>query len=331
MDAPIYFHVPSVRPAILSFLSRWFIHAIEARAGDSAIKEIKQLAKKEGKSEAGKRLKKIAGHLKTRNLLGKDHVEREIHFVIADNAAFYLEKPVEETHTPEALHLANVLNAIGNKYGVFVHYITPTEMKTLFPSPLPDTHHFVLNYEGKPKVSPGAACNIALSYTSAHNEKKYGAGSTIMFFKVDDDLTPPIGKTEWEASKQMRNFFVDQQLLEKKQAYPRAGYTGYTWNQQEERWKRGGQEHHDWPPLVGKLENLSWYSTGAGEQCIHVKMQLAGSPNYLIHAGGKKAYDIRLDKIGSRMPRQNGNKVYTVQNAPEEFIKEVMRKSGIRE
>ncbi len=129
---PLYVYIPSVRPSIIGCLSKWFVHAVEARSGKerwgAAV-----LARKASKS-AGKEIKtpleKIARLLEKRTPQN-ERFASEIHFVVVDNAAYYHEKPVQQTHTPQAVTLARELNKIGNPRGVFVHYITPNELKAV--------------------------------------------------------------------------------------------------------------------------------------------------------------------------------------------------------
>ncbi|MBI5224243.1 hypothetical protein HY989_00055 [Candidatus Micrarchaeota archaeon] len=213
MEAPLYVYFPSVRPIVSNTVAKWFVHAIEARGKPELIPNLLAESEKKGVSEGtSKILKGIARNLKNRQIIGNEEarIKREVHFVVADVAPFYYEKPASELHTGKFRELTQILNKIGNKSGVFVHHISSEEYRDAIPSKfilLGNNHpQFHLNMVSKIKSSPGAASNIALSYirSIANSHPSIGV------MRMDDDRFPQLFKMKWgEFPRSFRNFFHD--------------------------------------------------------------------------------------------------------------------------
>ncbi len=204
--------------------------------------------------------------LATRKLLGREKFGHEIHFVVADNAAFYNEVPVSKTHTPIATQLARYLNAVGNKHGVFVHYITPNEMKFIFPRELTEPHPLGhINGKNQLKTSPGAATNIALSYIRGYHHEKHRGLARAFLLRISDDVFPPTSKTVWgEEARQYRNFFLDQEkMFDGPISGSRKRYRGYD----DSSGRRLRKEISTFSFLVrfGDLRQFPYYGTAGSE------------------------------------------------------------------
>jgi len=322
---PLFIHIPSVRPLISESLSKWFVHAVEANAGGenagAVARRLSSLAQDLKLSTENRRLlSRIAERLKACNLFGEAS-GREIHFVVADNSAYYQGKPVQETHTPRALELARALNAVGNPYGVFIHYLTPDEFGELKPRALPEANDhplFHLDEAGNVKVGPGAASNIALSYIKALRGK-----GTAFVLRMNDDFFPSMGPFAWRGEKKThRNFFSDF-FAGRQGALSRVSYRGYF----DSTGERGNQARvSDFTALHTDLDYLRYYATHSNEDIGYAPGKSISVPDYLIHAGRKSTW-VHLDErnVFGKYP---GNGI--VSAAPESFVQAVLKRSGIK-
>ncbi len=242
MDS-IFIPIPSVRPRVMETTWRWYVHAFEAKANPDLLSELEARAKEKGVGprvkDALENLHRVLGN---RKMFQDTALPYDIHFVISDNSAYRSEKSVKETHTPDALRLVKILNSIGNKYGVYTHYITRDEMEQERPAldALKDGKHpqFVLNKNWRVKMSPGAARNFALSYISAFHTKYRGNSSKEYFITMDDDTYPHTGFVKWAENPRIRrNFFVDlKQSLDGNSELGNYGdYMGYDATRDERR------------------------------------------------------------------------------------------------
>ncbi|VVB67284.1 Uncharacterised protein [Candidatus Norongarragalina meridionalis] len=339
MEKPLrlYVHMPSVRPLVRESLARWFIHALEARASEGALTELDDAAKRTKSPEQRKILESMAGRLRKRNLLGKAAIPDEIHFVVADNTAYFLGKPVKQTHTPETQRFVRLLNAVGNRHGIFVHYITPVQMEAIKPKVLLDDGEFFHIGAHGPKLGPGGAKNVALSYIRTLHGKR----GVAYLLSVDDDMYPTLGGiTGGKTVGGYRNFFTDAYAMHSPFASGGSSYRGF--------FDCTGVRASDNPkPDLGMFladpRNMPLYSTEVDEDKKYLRGEQYKSrsthphvfykiPGYLINLGkettwgnseGLCPYD--LDVFG-KMPFSEDN---LAKNLGKKFVRSVLKTSGI--
>jgi hypothetical protein len=210
-EEPIYIHMPSIRPMVISTLKRWVMHALEAKVGERVLGDIELQRQKTGSARVKREMGWLSSRLSKRELLPGTKIGNDIHFVVVDNAALYKDKEVSQTHTPELNEFIRRINTFANRYGVFVHHISPHELrdirediktekwetthdergnaiekKTIFGEdeyqnrrhPLLTAHQSIPEEERGSNLNrygfdtgPGAASNIALSYIRGLHDK----------------------------------------------------------------------------------------------------------------------------------------------------------------
>ncbi|MEK6954804.1 MAG: hypothetical protein AABX01_07360 [Candidatus Micrarchaeota archaeon] len=326
---PFYIHIPSVRAEIIPTLSKWFVHAAEAKGiGESGFNQIIRTQKE---PLLGRQLKKIASHLKERgSASASEDFNADIHFVIADNSAYFHEKPIAETHTPNAVQLSNLLNNIGNSHGIFVHIITPAEMEMIMPpkKEILSRRHplFHADTKGNVKTSPGAATNIALSYIRTYHPTRYKGRA--YFLRVGDDTYPSLRKSYGN-----RNFFLDMKdHIEGRKSQNISGkYNGYNDNKGVRVRPNQGTfsrfiVRHQYPA------DMIYYQTVGDEDANYTTRphKTYFTPNYMYHGGRTTTLKTRpyKDTFGGYVKIWQDS-VEEVRPVKAEFIDAVMAKNGI--
>ncbi|MFH1750181.1 MAG: hypothetical protein ABH863_00725 [Candidatus Micrarchaeota archaeon] len=340
-DEPIYINIPSVRSSITPCLAKWFVHAIEAKAGNGIIPVIDEVAKSGIEESLRKGIIRIKSALEARRLVRSSPLSRDIHFVVVDNASYHWEKPIKELHTPHAIEFARLLNRIGNKYGVFVHYITRNEMETIHPSDeeiISREHplfHSSITFGGLPmiKTSPGAASNIGLAYIRGIHFRHYSGNA--LFIRRGDDMFPTVRRVKWETeTREFRNFFHDMESMLagnvnhrlKKEGYGQ--YGGYDDSRGVRVRKR---------PLLatgvrlGDPKKLTFYSTRKNEDMFYMYpgSRHYPTPSYLVHAGKHSTWDRTEYNSRTDFGKFGGYKTL-VEQAPSEFVGMVLKNSRVR-
>jgi hypothetical protein len=350
-EKPFYVHLPSVRPIAAKTLSYWFVHAIEARTNKA---EIKKVLMEAGRNAQGApkavvaRLnaveKALSARIKRRKTIAYGG---DIHLVVVDNASFFYDKPIRETHTPSALTLAAYLNKIGNRYGVYVHYITPAETKMLFPAGfgrktvIPYAHRDAKRV----RVGPGEGTNIALAYVAGFHERQYRGEAYLM--RASDDVFPSLNKvklysgnssavarafsrmTVFLKPSRHRNFFEDALKAIKGKTSYGGFYKGYRDNSGARIGRADRPMGIPFTIRVASPKELPFYGTEYNED-IHYSTDVPSfnAPPYLFHAGKISTYKMRT---GNRDERYFGDfwREKKVEPAGEEFVKRVALKSGL--
>ncbi|MFH0973610.1 MAG: hypothetical protein V1817_02365, partial [Candidatus Micrarchaeota archaeon] len=339
LDSPIYAMIPTVRKYILTSLPKWWTHAIEARGDENLIEELALHAK--GSSEPVKKaLMRVSEHLNRRKLLGSGKFGGEIHFVVVDSSAFYHEKPLNETHTPQAAELARALNEIGNKHGVFVHYVTSDDINILRESsehqksfgPWGDR---IQNFNpfwavtpglGRVFVGPGAAMNIALSYIRRLRERNNQRGE-INYWRIDDDLIPTERQVSWLGrAKAYRNVFLDQQEIFKG-VKARGRYSG--WSDYKHRRLRPDEplEGFYFKVYRGDPIKTPYYATTYSEDQRFQPRSGAFFEivDYLVHVGVRNTYREKMKFVFGSYAFDSSRIAIP---ANERFYESVLQKSG---
>ncbi|MFA6049547.1 MAG: hypothetical protein WC792_06405 [Candidatus Micrarchaeia archaeon] len=325
---PIYIHIPSVRPSVTGCISKWFVHAFSARAGVEAGPSVEKFVRRETDPESRRflsRLSKQVAGAPAGKLFG-----REIHLVVVDNAEFFHEKPARELHTPEALERARLLNKVGNPRGVFVHYISPTDMRTVLPRGKPGENSneffhyaYVGSREPAAKMGPGGASNLALSYIKTiHGNRGFA-----YFLRVGDDTFPPVSAGRHDGNGGRLNFFRDlERSLTGGGLKGVPGYDGYA--DMSTKRLRGTGANLSFIVRRAKPSGLPYYATECNEDMTYrFEGESFNVPNYLIHAGGKSTwYNVDQTWFGSR--KFDSEK--KVVGASMAFAKRVMARSGLR-
>ena len=333
---PFYIHLPSVRPMVAGTLAKWFVHAIEARAAPEARKVIlaelsrQKQAALDAESPNAEHLTEVINALKERRLGRRRQAAGEIHFVVVDNAVYYHEKPMNETHTPQALQLARALNGIGNQHGVYVHYVTPAEIQPwLLAQYLPSLYAHKDGW--KLKVGPGEGTNIALAYVRAYHQRHYRGKARLL--RMSDDTAPITAKTQVELANgtrtaaQYRNFFADQERiitggLDVRKAYQ--GYADATGNLVSQ------TTHYNSVFLVryAHPNDIPYYHAGKDEDLYYrapASVETFRTPTYLRHAGKESTWRLREGmRIFSHEYSQQEMAI------PPELVETITRASGIR-
>jgi len=271
-------------------------------------------------------------------MLGEKRFEHEIHFVVADNSAFYQEKPISQTHSPQAVQLARELNTTGNKYGIFVHYITASEMKQVFPHffrQMPQKNPFVHLSDKNFRTSPGGATNIALSYIRGYQHRQHQDNKQLFLLRISDDTVPSTAKVKWlDTEQKFRNFFLDQQEIFAGNSVPQS-YRGY--DDSSGRRLRGSATTTSFIVRFGKLSNLPWYPTTQSEDFDFrspKSFQSFKTPSYLIHASGESTWS-SSSYGGRNLPsnifgKYKFNKEKKVNPPKKRFVRDVIKSSGIQ-
>ncbi|MFA4946700.1 MAG: hypothetical protein WC607_04170 [Candidatus Micrarchaeia archaeon] len=209
---PLFVAVPSVRPCVTSTLSRWMLHALQARTTPENRPAVIKALEKEAEAQSGevkRRLTQVAnwmqqGKAKTRdwepNPRGKSSGgfqevrAGDIHFVIVDNNPFYrgqvkservesdAARGFEKSHSPIIQAWTEAFNRVGNDYGVFVHHMNPKHLA-----------HDVFNRKefshttpkGTRRFGTGGAQNASLCYARTLTN-----GGPALWVEVDDDILP---------------------------------------------------------------------------------------------------------------------------------------------
>ncbi len=235
--------------------------------------------------------------LKNRKMLDSHKIENEVHLLVVDNAMLYKEKPLEKTHSPNALELAKVLNKIGNKYGVFVHYliVTPEIIRELFPSGVPFDSHLVHIANARPKTGPGEATNLGFAYMRTHQEFFLNSSDEkrdVLISRVPDDIKLPMKKIKWvnaarPEEKMHRNVFFDIEDIVKGAIIPTPGSRGYDFDGHKYKYSGRGAVYR---VFQGKPSEFYYYGTRFGKDkgVKHSKnVREFNMPNYLFH--GKRS------------------------------------------
>ncbi|MFA6049494.1 MAG: hypothetical protein WC792_06125 [Candidatus Micrarchaeia archaeon] len=331
--APVYVIIPSVRPAVVNCLSKWFVHAIEAAAGSKANGLFKSAAKAASPSErvflgsVGRRIMRVP-----RMSGGFGH---EIHFVVVDNSAQYHEVPSESLHAGRAVSAARALNRVGNKAGVFVHYITPADLDAFVPGDLRDGNEFFHKALAAPgareivKLGPGGASNVGMAYARS----VHGDGKPAFFLRMDDDAFPPMFRRQ-EGSRVPLNFFRDLGgVISGKRKFGR-GYRGYY-----DFW--GARMTGKYSSLrsnfklreVADFSKVPYYPTEGNEDQVYsarFKGRAFEIPDYLVNAGGKSTWS---ESSGGRLPGAIFGRYHatgaTVGRLPKKLVESVLDASGV--
>ncbi len=333
---PIYVHIPSVRSSIIPCLSKWFVHAIEARENKSSVLRDIGRALKRPSTESTKELQQIKNRLEHRNPV-KEKIKDEIHFVVVDNAAYYHEKPMEQLHTNKATELVRRLNRLGNGHGVYIHYITPQNIETILPRKVPETHPFFHRTPVSTVISfsPGGATNLALAYIRTLDEKTRGRDKEAYFLRMNDDSFPAQGKIKWGGEdKQYRNFFVDLKAIETGEKHEEKTWLGYTGMELRRKKSLSSTETNPINFLVRRTTpaQLPFYATTKGEDIAYPQTPSFRIPSYLIHAGGRSTWrpsTFSRKSIGRRYVFGNyagGRQQISVRI---DFVEKVLANSGI--
>jgi hypothetical protein len=319
-------------------LSKWFVHAIEARSGKErwgaarVVRKASESAEKEIKTP----LQKIARLLEKRTPQS-GRFGPEIHFVVVDNAAYYREKPVWQTHTPQAVALARELNKIGNPRGVFIHYATPNELRSLEPKNGKENPFFHAYSERgrRPvlKMSPAEASNAAYSYIRALHGKTGGQKKAFLL-RMDDDVFPPMAgeygrkPVRGNPRKAHANFFLD---LGRRREGPSSGY-GFSGP-----FRMEGLHFETFAIRREDMSRQKYAPNTYGSDTMFIgayggpSVTEAIFPPRLIHAGGKSLVDEGYHKIYPEHPGRVHTKESLVPVAmpPSRFFKSVLRNSGV--
>ncbi len=286
---PFYIHMPSVRPAVLGTVGKWFVHAAQAKGA-----KVSAAAREAGAQAQSERVRmqlvKIANRLEKRKP-EKLKNTGDIHLVVADVSPLYQMKPSGQTHTPALRELARRLNEIGNAHGVFVHHISVDEIAPLLPRQLPkeNDHPWVhQDKNGNRFVGPGAGTNIALSYISAFHRMQYG-DQMARLLRMSDDTFPAVGKM-WG---NYRNFFKDHEPMGTLYS---TSYRGYYDNKGERIVRPSSYRYTHF--IIRRMNPVEtrYYMTNRDEDLAYEaplgteSMRVGG---LLIHAGKQSTYNFR--------------------------------------
>ena len=321
---PLYVHVPSVRKSVSGMLSKWFVHAMEVKAGPADTQMAQRLNESAQTPKTVRReLERILKRLQARGRLGIHKIERDIHFIVADNSALFEDAPMDQTHTLQALALARALNRLGNAHGIFVHYITPADIHDEFGNEVraateerPSPFGHVKFHERRERLtgpgervkgpskhwtfrtSPGEATNIALAYGRGFHEARYGQSEALLL-RVGDDVVPASHKLGEGKNRGFRNFFEDQEAI-LNGAESRRTYGGYDDNTGKR--LANGKLPNSAEFILRRVDFASFpYYSGAQNEDLFRKDAHATSfrtPAYLIHAGKTSAYKGRPGSFG---------------------------------
>jgi hypothetical protein len=363
----MFVHIPSVRSSILGTLSKYFVHAAEARATPELLGQLQSiLASEELSPQVSMQLRKIHRSLSQRGLLDAGShpgevpfaLVPELDFVVVDSSQFYHE--THDTHSPQLLELAKVLNKLGNAHGIRLHVISGDDITRLiglgeelpygkiYPVGTVAPHNAIVtqSYDWKLYVPPGAGTNIALRYIASLTSEM--PDEPFVSLRMSADTYPRMGKLSYRASEfpsgrlslldarkkeKYRNFFRDVSgVILGKYPQPRTSYSGYddsTGIKLTRYWNRK-LRIADFLVRVLRRGDLHYYQTGVNEDTEYASEEpsFRAPGKHLVHAGGKSTWsgkeNLLMNVAASPAPAAE---LTPMSNA---FVRRIISNSGVK-